>query len=150
MSETDCAASLLEQLDAEQRRLRELLSGKDPSVLAERPPNGKWSVIENVRHLLFAEQAHLGRFIPGGTHMSAYGLPPSGMKGNRRVGAAGTAVPASVAEVFEAWQAANAATRVLADHGTPEVRKALERNLRHLRAHIKVIERLLRASPHPR
>jgi len=105
-------------------------------------------VTENLRHLLFAEQAHLGRFLPGGQRLSAIGLPPSGMLGNRRIGAAGTAVPVSVAEVFEEWKEAHAATRESVQHDTEGVRKALQRNLRHLRSHIRVIERLLRAPGH--
>jgi hypothetical protein len=146
MTEADSVAALLELMDAEQLRLRELVAGKDPAWLAERPPSGRWSVIENLRHLLFAEQAHLGRFLPGGQQLSAIGLPPGGMQGNRRVADAGTAVPSGVAEVFEAWQAAHAATRTLVEHDTPEVRTALQRNLRHLRSHTRVIERLLRAN----
>jgi len=41
-------------MEAEHRRLRALLAGKDAGNFAERP-NGKWSVIENLRHLLFTE-----------------------------------------------------------------------------------------------
>ena len=56
--------------------------------------------------------------------------------------------PADVDEVLDAWETAHAATRELVRaHDTAAVRTALERNLRHLRAHIKVIERLLRAAP---
>ena len=42
-------------------------------LLAERRPSGEWSVVENVRHLLFAERLYLGRFLPDGFTWS--GLP---------------------------------------------------------------------------
>ncbi len=143
MTETNSAASLLEQIGAEQRRLRGLLAGRHPSLLAEPTPAGKWSVVENVRHLLFAEQAHLGRFLPGGPQWSALGLPPTGMQRQERFRAMATAAP-SIEDVFDAWSFAHAYTRELADRDTGEVRLALTRNLKHLRSHVTIVERLLR------
>lgn len=143
MTETDSAAALLEQIGSEQRRLRELLTGKDSSLLAERTPAGKWSVVENVRHLLFAEQAHLGRFLPGGPQWSDFGLPPTGMQRQERFRAMATAAP-SIEDVFDAWSVAHASTRELAGRDTAEVRTALTKNLKHLRSHVTLIERLLR------
>jgi hypothetical protein len=55
-------------------RLRALLERFDRATLAARPPNGDWSAIENIRHLLYAEQHHLGRFVPGGLGLSPLGL----------------------------------------------------------------------------
>ena len=142
----ESAAALLAQMDAEQRHLRDLLAGVDDATLAERPPNGKWSVLENVRHLLFAEQLHLGRLAPGDQPFSPLGLTPHNMSGPK-FRAVGTTPPSSAREVLDAWDATRTATRALADKDTDEVRKALTRNLRHLRAHTKVIERLLRPRP---
>jgi hypothetical protein len=137
-------ANLLGEIEAERLRLRHLLAGGHPALLAARPPSGKWSVLENVRHLLFAQEAHLGRFLPGGRNLSPLGLPPTGMQGNRRVRAAGTAETADVNDVFDAWEASHAAVRVYLQSDAEQVQKALARNLRHLRAHVRVIERLLR------
>ena len=146
MTRDDSVAALLAQLEAEQHRLRGLLSGKDDAALAQRPPSGKWSVMENVRHLLFAEQLHLGHLLPGGQHFSPLGLaPPINRPKFRDVG---SATPSTVHEVLAAWEAAHIRTRALVDHDTGDVRHALDRNLRHLRTHIRVIERLLR-SRHP-
>lgn len=143
MTGADSVASLLEQIGAEQRRLRGLLTGRDPSLLAGRTPAGKWSVAENVRHLLFAEQAHLGRLLPGGPQWSTLGLPPTGMQRQERFRAMASAAP-SIEDVFDAWSVAHASTRELAGRDTEEVRKALTRNLKHLRSHVTLIERLLR------
>ncbi|MGD9932349.1 MAG: DinB family protein [Dehalococcoidia bacterium] len=137
--------ALLAAIGAERERLRAMLAGRDEPLLAERPPSGKWSVLENVRHLLFAEQSHLGRFQPGGRTWSPLGLPPTGMQGNRRLRGVGEAVPESVTEVLDAWAAAHAAIRPGIEQDTTSAARAMQGNLRHLRAHIKVIERLLRA-----
>ncbi len=143
MTETDSAASLLEQIGAQQRRLRALLTGRDPSLLAGPTPPGKWSVVENVRHLLFAEQAHLGRFLPGGPQWSALGLPPTGMQRQERFRAMAGAAP-SLEDVLDAWSFVHASTRELAGRDTAEVRTALTKNLKHLRSHVTIIERQLR------
>jgi hypothetical protein len=71
-------------IDAERARLRKLLRAADAATLGERPPNGKWSVVENVRHLLFAEELHLGRRLLADQEWSAMGLPPMGMQRNPR------------------------------------------------------------------
>lgn len=138
------ALELLAAIGAERERLRSMLAGRDQGLLAERPPSGKWSVLENVRHLLFAEQSHLGRFQPGGRTWSPLGLPPHNMQGNRRLQGVGEAVPESVTEVLNAWAEAHAAIRPGIEQDPASAARAMQGNLRHLRAHIKVIERLLR------
>jgi hypothetical protein len=139
------AAALLAAIDAEQARLRELVAGVEATKLAGRPPNGRWSVVENVRHLLFAEQLHVGRFLPAGPPLHPLGLPPDGMRKQERFRALDFAANPGVTEVLDAWEAVHASTRGLLGHDTDQVRKALAGNLRHLRTHITVIERLLRA-----
>jgi hypothetical protein len=56
-------------------------------------------------------------------------------------------VDASLAreEVLAAWEAVHADLRPSLQDDTAEVRRALERNLLHLRRHVKEIDRLLRA-----
>jgi DNA-binding GntR family transcriptional regulator len=135
--------AMLAQLGAEQRRLRDLLAGQDEALLAERPPSGKWSVLENVRHLLFAEQAHLGRF---GQEWSSLGFTPQTMLHAKKLHTDGTAP--TVAAVMAAWEAVHATTRAaLAEQDTDEVRHRVVRHLKHQRRHITVIERLLRQQP---
>jgi hypothetical protein len=138
-------AALLEDLDAEWARLREQLAGRDETELATRPPNGKWSVLENVRHLLFAEQAHLGGFVPGGHNWHPLGYTPQAMLEAKRLRPAGSVPLPSVAEVLQAWAVVHATTRAaLADQDTEEVRYRLARHIKHQRTHIDTIERLLR------
>lgn len=136
--------TLLAALEAEQERLRSVLANREHATLAQRPPSGKWSVVENVRHLLFAEQLHFSRFLPGGPTWSPFGLPPDGMRDQKRFQQMGNTDTASVTEVLEAWAGVHAAIRPYLDHEDERTARALERNLRHLRAHARVIERLLR------
>lgn len=137
--------ALLAAIDAERERLRALLAGRDEAALAERPPNGKWSVVENVRHLLFAEQLHLGRYLPGGRVLNPLGWPTAGMRGeNGSVARVPWAERASLDDVFGAWQATHESVcNALADDPN-RAAKQLAGNLHHLQVHIRVIERLLR------
>ncbi|MCA9830393.1 MAG: DinB family protein [Dehalococcoidia bacterium] len=144
MGEETGPVTLLTEIETEQSRLRGLLSGRDEAFMAERPPNGTWSVLENVRHLLFAEQSHLGRFRAGGREWSPLGLPPTGMQGQRQLQVMAGTPTASVAEVMDAWVVAHASIRAGIEGDAGGAAKVLDRHLRHLRAHIKVIERLLR------
>ena len=148
----DSVPVLLACIDAERLRIRQVLSGSDESTLAERPPNGKWSVVENVRHLLFAEQAHLGRFVPGGRSWSPFGFTPEAMRAARKLPPVVSGPAPSVGEVFEAWETVHASmARELVTMDTERVRTALLKNLPHLRSHVTVIERLvLQAESMPR
>ena len=115
--------------------------------MAKRPPNGKWSVLENVRHLLFAEQAHLGGFGARGRPWSPLGFTPQAMRETRKL-ASGTDLPMpSVQNVLVAWEAIHASLASdLSCRESEEVRAALTKNLKHLRSHITIIERLIRTA----
>ena len=55
-------------------------------MLNRRPPNGTWSIVEHVRHLLFAEQAHLGGYLPNGFEWSGMGEGGSAGRKLKEVG----------------------------------------------------------------
>lgn len=138
------AADLLREMESIQQHLRDLVGEGDPRY-AERPPSGKWSVVENLCHLLLAEQLHLGRYLSNPPPWSRFGLPPTGMQAQARFNGLGAA-PASAADLFDAWAVVHEATKALADNDTAQVRVSLVRHVRHLRAHTRAIERQLRAS----
>ena len=145
MPQEDTVSALLDQLDAEWARLRELLAGKDEQALAQRPPSGKWSVQENVRHLVFAELAHLIRFVPGaGQDWSAAPLPPHNLQVHMREKMVGTAAT-SVREALDVWQPLHATIRAaLAQQDTDDARYRLGRHIKHLHQHVDEVARLLR------
>jgi hypothetical protein len=131
-------AELLASIDEEQLRLSRLLSDRDASLLAQRPPNGDWSVLENVRHLLFSH----------GTLLREAGLESS-PRTNARPGSPdyklGATRESSIEEVLELWRSEQSRARSLGGRDTELVRWGLAVILRHIRNHITVIERILRA-----
>ena len=133
-------AALRQAIDNEHARLREVLAGKTLLDLETRPANGKWSVAENLRHLIFAEQVQLGRFLPATAERSVVMNPTAEDRRNRM----DTTQMRSPEEVLGRLALVHQETRVLAGDDRDAVGKALDVNLRHLRIHLQVIERLLR------
>ena len=105
---TQQEATRISDIDRERSRLRRLLRSADPKVLNRRPPNGDWSIVENVRHLLWAEQRHLGRFLPGRVEWSRMGM--TAFKG-REFADVGTKPTNDVGKVFTEWDEIHKAIR---------------------------------------
>lgn len=103
-------------------------------------------MLENLRHLVFTEQGHLGLVSSGAQSWSAMGLPPGGLQARPEFEAMAASKPSSVKEVLDAWQVIHKDAARLGERDSEDVRKALTKNLRHLQNHITVIQRLLRAS----
>jgi hypothetical protein len=139
------ARELLNMMDAEQGRLRALLAGRDPAVLSH-SASGKWTVIENLRHLLFAEQG-LGGLTPGGVCFSPLGYPPPGLWKHTQFSAFQFDATPTADAVLAEWDCAHATLRDSLTRDDAEVRLALGKNVRHLRSHIRQIESALRARP---
>jgi hypothetical protein len=131
---------LVARIDKKRSALARLLRSYDAKVLAKRPPSGEWSIIENVRHLLFAEQIHFGRFLPGKVQRSRVGL--SGRTG-RAYADVGTEPSTHLDEVLREWNAVHRPIRKAMLGGDEEVRHQLTGNLLHLQQHISVIEEIL-------
>jgi hypothetical protein len=108
--------------------------------LAKRPPSGDWSIIENVRHLLFAEQLHLGKFLPDGFEWSRVGM--SGRTGKAYV-AVGKDATDDLEIVLKEWHAVHRPIRKAVRGGDVEVQKRLAGNLFHLVRHTDIIRALL-------
>jgi hypothetical protein len=122
-----------------QARLRALLERYEPALLATRPPSGDWSAIENVRHMLYAEQHHLGRFIRGGLGLSPVGLP----QGGNRVSGPDTSATIGLAAVFAEWERVHASASARLDLTQPWLEVQLPRLLRHQIAHGRLAARAL-------
>lgn len=132
------------QLEEERTALCALLRAAAPDHLTRRPESGDWSAIENLRHLVFAEEKHFRPVLPRGSAWTPLGLPTGG-RPNRR--GAGTHTTEDLDEVLAAWDATHERSRV-AVHGAPPgepTDRMVDRNLGHLRAHVRTIRRLLEA-----
>ena len=132
----------LAQIEDAQAALRRMLVKVKPSRLSLRPPSGEWSPMENVRHLIFAEQHHFGEFLPRGFRRSSAGVTPPNRTGERRLNSVGSDPATTVDEVFEAWANVHAVVRARCLESGDLARK-LEGNLSHVNLHIRAIERVL-------
>ncbi|TAJ17777.1 MAG: DinB family protein [Dehalococcoidia bacterium] len=140
----DSIALLLTQIDGARAELRALLRGLPEQAITQRPPSGKWSVLENVRHLLFAKQAHIAKLLRERPAWSPLGFTPESMRATRKLPEI-TADGPGIDGVWAAWDDVHQGTvrRVNAAR-PPETERALTRHLKHLQAHQLVIERLVR------
>jgi hypothetical protein len=162
MSEKTVAA-LVAEMDRTRRRLYASLRSADARVLAKRTASGKWSIVENVRHLVFAEQVHLGQFLPDELAWNPMRMPKRGrafaVKGGEVVlryrerqlvpEHAGAQREEDIEEVLRAWDLVHGPIRkaLKARGDDADARYRLERHLGHLLRHVEVIERqLARAS----
>ena len=137
-------ASLWASIRAEQGHLRALIEEAGDVDLPRRPEGGGWSVLEVLRHLLFAEQAHLGRYYGSQRDWSPLGYTPASMREARTLGPPDDGGP-SAGEVLAEWRAVHERLeQALGQRDDVTIEAALQRNLRHLRAHIRSIERALR------
>jgi molybdenum-dependent DNA-binding transcriptional regulator ModE len=136
---TSLGEELLDQIDEARERLYASVRARAPETLAQRPTPEAWSVVENVRHLLFAEQKHLGRLYAEGFAYSPIGLR---MDGRQRSSGAGSQPTDDVEEVLAAWDVVHEEVREAVERAD-DAERALDRNLRHLRSHVRTIEKLL-------
>jgi uncharacterized damage-inducible protein DinB len=136
---TSLGEELLDQIDEARERLYASVRARAPETLAQRPTPEAWSVVENVRHLLFAEQKHLGRLYVEGFAYSPIGLR---MDGRQRSSGAGSQPTDDVEEVLAAWDVVHEEVREAVERAD-DAERALDRNLRHLRSHVRTIEKLL-------
>lgn len=139
----EAATGLLERIEAEREGLGAVLGRVPPATVARRPLARAWSVLENVQHLLFAEQLHLGQSVSKDAAWSPLGFTPATMRAMRKLPPVeGDGAP-RLADVLDAWDRVHQETvQQLSDLPVESLHRALERYLRHLRAHITVIERL--------
>ncbi len=136
--------AVLASIGAEQSALRGLLRAANASAITQRPPSGEWSPLENVRHLLFAEQLHFRQFHSEKPPWSPLGLAPHFLAGEPPFKDVGGKATTDVEEVLRAWVDVHASTSALASSPNEKLREALDGNLKHLQFHVGIIESLLR------
>jgi hypothetical protein len=138
----------LARIEAAQAALARLLRSATPARLAERPPSGNWSPLENVRHLIFAEQHHFAPSLPSGFRWSTVGVPPPNRRGERRLNSVGSDPATTLDEVLDAWARVHAVVRARCVEAPDELAQKLDGNLNHLVVHTATIEALLLAVAH--
>ena len=139
----DTLAALARIEDA-QAALRTRLGAVKRARLYQRPPSGEWAPMENVRHLIFAEQHHFAEYLERGFRWSSAGVPAPNRTGERRLSSVGRDPATPLDEVFDSWAKVHAVVRALAMQDPGKLTQRLEGNLHHITIHVRTIERVLR------
>jgi hypothetical protein len=130
------------ELEQVQARLRALLADATETQVRWQPPReGRWTVLQNLRHLVMAEFAHLWH-LAGEPRWHDLGLPAT-MPWLRRSKFVGTD-ESTLSEVFEAWSVVHARMVTAQLRDSEAALRQLSGHLRHQRQHEAEIGRLLR------
>jgi uncharacterized damage-inducible protein DinB len=146
----------LEQLRS---RFRELLRSAAPKRLATHPSANKWSALENVRHLLFAEDLYLNRLILQNRQpLDKLGLLPAHLVRWPGFEQVGSTPSEDLETILAAWDGVHAGTQAFLSDLTPErlrgeardlggepttVGEVLQRLAQHDLHHIRSVEAVL-------
>jgi hypothetical protein len=136
--------ALFGSIDETRTALVDLVRSAGRDAVITRPPTGEWSVLENVRHLLFAEQLHLGGLLPERPAWSRVGLTPDFFADREAFRDVGTQPSTDVEEVLKEWDRVHASMVGVPNSAADKARESLEGNLSHLKFHAALIEALLR------
>jgi uncharacterized protein YjbI with pentapeptide repeats len=117
----------LEELRAE---FRQRLRTTDAGLLVARPNADEWSALENVRHMLFAEDLYLNRLIlQNDKPLNRLGLLPEFLQPREGYADVGCEPSDDLETVLAAWDAVHADMRAFLIELTPEKLHSPARNL---------------------
>ncbi len=109
---------------------RKRLCATDAGLLVMRPSADEWSALENVRHMLFAEDLYLNRFIlQNDKPLNWLGMLPDFMRSAQGFEDVGREPPSDLETVLAAWDAVHADMRAFLADLTPERLQSTARNL---------------------
>lgn len=146
MTDSPDVVTLLDRVDGVRRGLIGLLEAGDHTSYATRPTSGEWSVVENVRHLLFAEQLHLGRFLPDGFEWSGLGLAPHFIANEEAFSNVDTEPTDDIEAAFAAWDVIHTSIIDAVIDSAEATPKNVQDHLDHLLYHFNIIKDLLNES----
>jgi len=119
---------VMELLGEKRAQFYQTLRAADPERLTLCPEPGKWSALEHARHLLFAEDLYLNRWILRNEEpWSPLGLLPAFLAREAAYADVGSQPTEDLEAVLAAWTDLHARTRQVIADLTPEV---LQRNTR--------------------
>ena len=109
---------------------RQRLRAMDAGLLATRPGADEWSALENVRHMLFAEDVYLNRFIlQNDKPLNRLGMLPDFLQSQEGYEDVGREPSYDLESVLVAWDAVHADMRAFLADLTPERLQSTARNL---------------------
>ncbi|MCL4504848.1 MAG: DinB family protein [Chloroflexi bacterium] len=151
--------ALISWLDAVRAAFRAVLRASSPSQLRRRPAENEWNALEVVRHMLFAEDVYINRFILNNARpLNKAGMLPEHLRSRSEYQDVGSEAVDDLETILAAWDAVHADTlayvaqldavklrRQTTDmegrHGTPGA--VLQLLARHDIRHIRQAERAL-------
>jgi hypothetical protein len=103
---------IMQRLDEFRQAFRKMLLATDAALLTTRPAPKEWSVVEIVRHLLYAEDLFLNRRILGNKEpWNPLGLLPDFLTNDPAYGGVGSEPTEDIAKLLEAWEVIHAHMR---------------------------------------
>jgi hypothetical protein len=137
---------VMQRLDEFREGFRRTLMAVEPALLVNRPAPEEWSVVEIVRHLLYAEDLFLNRRILGNAEpWNPMGLLPDILTKDPAYAGVGSKPVEDILVLLDAWQAIHARMHAFVDSVTEEV---LRRPLRDLAYGHGTVGDVLQGMPH--
>lgn len=117
----ECVRGVLKHLDELRVEFMAFLCSLDQTKLVTRPAPEEWSALECVRHLVFAEDLYLNRWLLQNERPWVHeGLLPGFLAGQANYKEVGSQPPSDLASVLAAWDDLHRQTWQLVDRVTPE------------------------------
>lgn len=157
----ECVRAVLQHLGEVRAEFVQYLRAIPPDQLAVRPAPDQWSAVENLRHLIFAEDLYLNRWLlQNDEPWCEHGLLPDFLAGNPRYTGVGSQPCEDIEELLASWDAIH--TRMMAyvarvtqddlrkdtssiDFGQGVAGKVLQTLAQHDLEHIRQIEAAVNA-----
>jgi hypothetical protein len=96
---------VMQRLDEFRQAFRQALLATDAALLTTRPAPGEWSVVEVVRHLLYAEDLFLNRRILGNAEpWNPLGLLPDFLTNDPAYAGVGSEPIEDITKLLDAWE----------------------------------------------
>jgi len=113
---------VIDQLDEVRSNFRTVLSSVPRGQLCKRPAEGKWSAIEHLRHLVFAEDLYINRWIlRNNDPLSRLGLLPDFLLGDEAYSSVGSEPCNDPERIFAEWDRIHSRTRTFIKNATGEL-----------------------------
>ena len=118
----ECIRAVMARLDEVRSMFYATLRAASPGVLVRRPSPQEWSALECVRHLVFAEELYVNRWILRNDEpWSRLGLLPDFLASGVGYGDVGAAPTKDLESALAAWDTIHTRTREVLRSLTPEV-----------------------------
>ena len=105
----ECVRAVLQHLGEVRAGFRTFLREANPALWSTRPDPENWSVIENLRHLIFAEDLYLNRWLlQNNEPWCKLGLRPAFLADNPNYAEVGSQPSEDIETLLAAWEAIHA------------------------------------------